>query len=363
MLSVFGGLLRTAFAPPRSIASAFSGIDLSTSGVKIARLGESPHGLILEQVAQDRLPLGAFVDGEVVDRTAVVAALRRAAKTAEVTSAHVALSESKSYLFETVVPGPTKAEWRTGVEQRLDELIPLPPQEAVFDVVGVGNTEKGEQVVGIGFARRIIDETLIVFDEASIKVAALEEETFSMARALVPRADAATVLIVDIGKTATKLSIVSRGVPRFSTTVSIGGHALTLAVQKHFKVTEEEARKVKKDRGIVALPGNEEYLETMLSTVSVIRDEILVRLQYWQEHMVSKGSHRPVSRVILAGGNASLRGLPEYLENTLHIPVTPGDVFTNLAPREFWKSTLTYAESLAYATAIGLALRDHISYE
>jgi type IV pilus assembly protein PilM len=217
--------------------------------------------------------------------------------------------------------------------------------------------------VGVGFARRIIDEMLMVFDGANIGVSALEEETFSMARALVPRTDASTVLIVDIGKTTTKISIVSRGVPRFSTTVGIGGHALTLAVQKHFKVTEEEARKVKADRGIVPMPGNEEYLETMLSTVSVIRDEILMRLQYWQEHAVSKGTHSPVSRVILAGGNASLRGLPEYLENTLHIPTVPGDVFTNLAPREFWEPKLTYTESLAYATAIGLALRDHISYE
>jgi Tfp pilus assembly PilM family ATPase len=162
-----------------------------------------------------------------------------------------------------------------------------------------------------------------------------------------------------VGKTTTKLSIVSKCVPRFATTVNIGGHALTLAVQKYFGVTEAEARKVKAERGIVSTPGNEEYLAAMLSTVSAIRDEIARHLDYWQKRSVPGGLHEPVSRALVVGGNASVRGLPEYLESALAIPVSAGDVFTNFAPREAWIPTLDYTESLAYATAIGLALRDH----
>ncbi len=360
MSSVFNNRLRIALAPPRYIAPPLSGIDISTSGVKVVRLVEETNGIVLKDYSQIQLPLGAFIDGEIVDRATVISALKEAAKTANVISANVALSESKSYLFETTIPGKDKSEWRTGVEQRLDELIPLPPQEAVFDIVGVGRKEEEEEaVVGVGFARRIVDEMLSVFDEAKIGVRALEEETFSMTRALIPRGDMSTILIIDIGKTTTKISIITDGIPRFSTTIGVGGHSLTLAIQKHFKVTEEEARGVKEDRGIVPAPGNEEYLGAMLSTVSVIRDEISIRLRYWEEHAVSKGIHPAVSRAILTGGNASLRGLPEYLESTLHIPVTKGNVFTNFAPRTEWKTSLSGAESLAYTTAIGLALRDH----
>jgi Tfp pilus assembly PilM family ATPase len=123
-------------------------------------------------------------------------------------------------------------------------------------------------------------------------------------------------------------------------------------------VTEAEARKVKAERGIVPAPGNEDYLAAMLSTVSAIRDEISTRLQYWQERVARVRDHEPVSRVIIAGGNASVRGLPEYLEGALGIPVAAGDVFTNLASRDTWIPPIDYTESLAYATAIGLALRD-----
>ncbi len=360
MSSVFSARFRAAFAPPRYIAPPFSGIDISTSGVKVVRLVEEAHGLVLGSYAQVRLPLGVYTDGEIVDKEAVTGALKDAAKAAGISIANVALPESKSYLFETTAGGTKRSEWRTAVEQRLDELVPLPPIETAFDIVGVGQAPDGtEAVAGVGLARRVIDDTLSVFDAAGVDVAALEGEPFAMARSLLSAGDTSTTLIIDVGKTTTKMTIVTNRIPRFATTIGIGGHALTLAVQKHFGVTEADARKVKAERGIVPAPGNEDYLAAMLSTVSAIRDEISRRLDYWQEKAAVAG-HAPVSQVILAGGNASVRGLPEYLEGTLGIPVSAGDVFTNLASRDTWIPTLDYTESLAYATAIGLALRDDV---
>lgn len=360
MSFVSGERLRAAFAPPRYLAFPLSGIDLSTSGVKAVRLAEGAQGLTLASYAEERLPAGAFTDGEIVDRGAVVAALSAAAKTAGISSVNAALPESKSYLFEATTPGKKKAEWRTVIEQRIDELVPLPPPETAFDIVGVGQGGQGDTLVaGIGFARRIVDDTLSAFDQSGIEVRALEGETFAMARALLPAGDESTTLIIDVGKTTTKIAVVAKRIPRFATTIGIGGHALTLAVQKHFGVTESEARRVKAERGIVPAPGNEDYLAAMLSTVSAIRDEIATRLNYWQEKAALKGVHEQVTRAILVGGNASVRGLPEYLESALRVPVAAGNVFTNLASRDIWIPSLDYTESLAYATAIGLALRDH----
>ncbi|MCX6787008.1 MAG: type IV pilus assembly protein PilM [Candidatus Kaiserbacteria bacterium] len=360
-MSFLGEHLRAAFAPPRYLALPFSGIDISTSGVKAVRLAEDSRGLTLASYAEARLPAGACTDGEIIDRIAVVEALATAAREANISTVNVALPEPKSFLFETAVPGANRIEWRTAVEQHLDELIPLPPQETDFDIVEVGRNEQSETLIaGIGFARRVVDDTLSAFDQAHISVHALEGETFAMARALLPKGDTSTALVIDIGKTTTKISIVAGRIPRFATTIGIGGHALTLAVQKYFGVTETEARKVKSERGIVPAAGNEEYLAAMLSTVSAIRDEISRRLDYWQGKVLPNGMHEPVTHAILAGGNASVRGLPEYLEGALKIPVVLGNVFTNLASSDTWVPSLDYTESLAYATAIGLALYDNV---
>lgn len=353
--------IRSAFAPPRYLALPLSGIDISTSGVKAVRLSEGAHGITLAGYSDVRLPSGAFADGEIVDRIAVAKALSESAESAGISAANVALPESKSYLFETLVAGEKKDDWSIVVEQRLDELIPLPPPETMFDFVKVGQDVNGStSVAGVGFARRIVDNMLSAFDEAGIRVQSLESETFASSRALLPHGDESTALIIDVGRATTKISIISRRIPRFATTLGFGGHSLTLAVQKHFGVTEAEARKIKAERGIVPAPGNEDYLAAMLSTVSAIRDEIRVRLEYWQDKASDSGAHTPVTHAILVGGNASVRGFPEYLEGALKIPVVAGDVFTNLASRDKWIPTLDYTESLAYATALGLALRDCI---
>ena len=358
MSLALGPRLRLALAPPRYLAPHLAGIDVSASGVKGVRLEERPFGLVLASYAAEYISPSAFADGEFADPAMIVTALRQVVGALGITSANAALPEAKSYLFETVATGSSKEEWRTAVEQQLDELVPLPPAEAIYDIVAVGTGAGGTRVAGLGFARRIVERMLAVFDEAGLPVRSLDGETFAMARALLSEADEETTLIIDVGKTTTKLAIVEGRVPRFATTVGIGGHAFTLAIQKHFGVTEQEARRVKVERGIVPAPGNEDYLAAMLSTVSAIRDEIATRLEYWQSRQAALGSHAPVAKALLAGGNATVRGLPEYLEGTLGIPVTTGDVFTNLAPRDHWIPELDYAESLAYATSIGLALRD-----
>lgn len=359
MSLALGERLQIALAPPRYLDLPLAGIDVSTSGVKAARLAKRAHGLILAAYAEVQIPSGAFVDGEIAKASVITDAIKTAARKAGITAANAALPDSKSYLFETVGQGRTRQEWRTAAEQHLDELVPLPPEETTFDVVPAGHAEGGEvRLAGIGFARRVVDDTLAAYDGARISLNALEGETFAMARALLTPDDHSTTLIIDVGKSTTKLAIVEDHVPRFATTIAIGGHQLTLAVQKHFGVTELEARRVKAQRGIVPSPGNEDYLAAMLSTVSAIKDEIAKHLEYWQGRQALSDAHHPVTKAILAGGNASVRGFAEYLEGALRVPVTTGDVFTNLAPRDTWLPNLDYDESLAYATAIGLALRD-----
>lgn len=354
-----GERVRAAFAAPRYLVPPPSGLDVSTSGVKAVRLAATAAGITLASYAQIRLDAGAYADGEILDRNMISAAIATAAKQVRILSANAALPEPKSYLFETTAAGTEKAQWLLAVEQHLDEYIPLSPADAAFDVVGDGPAgQGGTRLAGVGFAHRVVDETLAVFDAAHIGVRALESETFAMGRALLRPDDTSTVLIVDVGKTTTKMAVLERRIPRFATTIGIGGHALTLAVQKHFGVTEPEARRIKADRGIVPTTGNEDYLAAMLSTVSAIRDELARRLQYWQERVAVGKQHEPISRILLVGGNASLRGFPEYLEGALRVPVAAGDVFTNFAPRSAWLPSLDYGESLAYATAIGLALRD-----
>lgn len=347
-------LVRLEFAPPHYLAPSLAGIAVSASGVKLAVLKERLGGLELVGFGEARLSLDAVKDGEIVDRAGIVEAVRALAREHKVRFANIALPEAKSYLFETGVASDDAEIVRSQLAEHLEEFVPLPSAEVAFDTVAAGPGHS----MGVAYARRVIDESLSVFDEAGVVARSVESEVFSMARSLLPYGSTETVFIIDIGRTTTKLVIVSRGVPRFATTLDIGGHSLTTALEKRFEISEEQAVKLKNEQGLVRTSENGEYLEAVLATTSVIREEVSRRLEYWQSQ-VGDGKHEPVTRAILVGGNATLKGLAEYLESALKVPVALGDVFTNLRPRDHWLPPLEYLESLGYASAIGLALRDY----
>ncbi len=359
-MTALSRVLRTEFPPPSYIAPAVAGIDISTSGIKIARLVERAHGLELADYDELPLPTGTVVDGEIRDPAAVVKGLSELSAKHRIHVANIGLPESRGYLFEADAPGAPE-DARVAVERRLDEYVPLPAAEVAFAIAPLPKAGETPRVVGVGYSRRVVEDSLSAMDEAGIRTRAIESETFALPRALLPHGNTETVLVIDIGKTTTKLLVATNRLPRYVTTLDIGGHALTLAVEKHFGVSEEEAKRVKAERGIVPGVGNEEYLAAMLSTVSVIRDEIAKRLAYWQSRPETVAANDPVTRAILVGGNATVLGLPEYLQTSLKVPVELGDVFANFAPREVWLPPLEYTESLAFGTAIGLALREYVA--
>lgn len=361
-MSALSQFLRVQLAPPAYLAQPTHGIDISTSGIKVARVEEHMHGLELASYGEFMLPVGSVVGGEIADREAVIKGLVELRNKHHITTANVALPEARGYLFEAQVPeGATLEEACLTVEQHLPEYVPLPAPEVVFDVVRVPAPKGEGRAIGMGYAHRVVEETLSVVEEAGITVRSIESETFALPRALLSHKQSETVLIIDIGKTTTKLMVATNHLPQYVTTLDIGGHALTQAVVKYFGVSEEEAKKVKAERGIVPNAGNEEYIAAMISTVSVIRDEIYTRLEYWQNRAKEGKEHQPVSRALLVGGNATVLGLSEYLETSLKVPVGLGDTFANFAPKEKWLPPLTYTESLAYGTAVGLALREYVS--
>lgn len=356
-MSALSRFLRVEFPPPSYLALPTAGIDISTSGIKVVRLAERAHGLELAEYGELSLPSGTVVGGEIRDPAAVTEGLRTLAKKHRITVANVGLPESRGYLFEAPAAGVALDEARIAIERKLDEYVPLPASEVAFDIALAGAGSEQALAIGVGYARRVVDESLMIVEEAGIATRSLESEIFALPRTLLPEGSDETVLIIDIGKTTTKLLVSTSRLPRYVTTLDIGGHALTEAVEKYFGVSAEEAKRVKAERGIVAGEGNEEYLAAMLSTVSVIREEIIKRLDYWQSH--AGNGHAPITRALLVGGNATVLGLPEYLETAFKIPVELGDVFTNFASRDAWLPPLEYTESLAYGTAIGLALRDY----
>lgn len=349
--------LLNIFPIPANIAMNAAGVDISQTSVKYVSLAEHGETLALRSYGTTPLPSGAVVAGDIEQEDRVIEVLRTLRLRHGIHYANAALPEKKAYLYTTLVPAGSKS-LRAGVEFDFETHVPLPPGEAVFDFEPVRVIEAGTIVAVTAFARRIVESYRSVFKKAGITLRALEVESQSLARAAIPPSEKeSTMMMIDFGKYTTRIAIVENSVVMFTATVEVGGGTLTEAVMKRMNVPEAEAEKIKNEKGFLMSADNKDLVETLMTTVSVVKDELVKHLSYWNSPASDDLPRRPVERAVICGGNANLRGFPEYLEGFLNIPVITANVWTNAFSFDKYVPQMPFPESLEYATAIGLALR------
>lgn len=353
--------LHALFPAPNYLSLNTAGIDISTSGIKFVILERKIEGLVISSFGSLPLPEGVIESGDIVNTDVFHTTLKQLVATYHLQSANIALPEQRSYIFEVGLPYAPDMNIHDALGQVIAQEVPLPPQETRFGALPLAREGAVQHVAGVAYARRVIAEYRDNVIGAGVLLRGMESEMHALPRALLSAGDTTTCMIVDFGKTTTKIMIVQDGkYPLFATTLDIGGGALTAAVQKYFGVTEDEALIIKREKGIIPEEVGDEYLAAMLSTVSAMRDEITNRFEYWQKRAAEETILKPIERVLLTGGSANIRGLPEYFSASLGVPVAMGNPFVNLAPFAKRVPPIEYEQSLSYSTAIGLTLRDHL---
>jgi len=344
------------FPAPSLIAMPSAGIDISAGTVKCVLLKERGIASELDSYLALPVPSGAIVQGSIETPEKIVDILRTLRLRLRLRFANACLSERKAYLYQTIVPAEAKS-LREGVEFDLETHVPLSPKEVMFDFEPVKETQAGTVVSVTAYARRIVDQYASIFEKAGIALRSLEVESQALARAALPEKTEGSIMLIDFGRFTTRIAIAENGVVCFTATLDVGGEAMTAAVMKHFNVDETEAERIKTEKGFLMSTENKELVESLATTLSVVKDEVVKHLSYWNSSPPEEVPRAPVSKVIACGGNANLRGFPEYLEGEVGIPVFLAHVWQRAFSLDAYIPQMPFDASLEYATAIGLATR------
>jgi Tfp pilus assembly PilM family ATPase len=288
--AILSRLSRLASEPPRYLGLAACGVSVSEDAVVLARVEDRGQGPVLAACGRVRLASGIFRNGAIADPLALVSA------------------------FRTLARGQRLRLVRVGVAGVRPESL-----EAVFRA----------------------------FDTAGLMAVSAEDAAVSTLRAVDPF-DADSVLLIDVGRSSTRLASVREGTVLADATVPAGGRAFALAGQKHLGLTEAEAGRVAAEEGL-ALKGDPEYTDGIRRAARDLASALVPATDALRTRT------RP-ARAMLVGEGASVRGLPEHLSGALGIPVFLGDPFAQLAPRGTWLPPMDLHEVPGYASAIGLAL-------
>ncbi len=354
---MFRDLNNKLFSTPKFLELPSFGLDISDESIKFLELVKTKEGLRVGHYGEKKIPAGIIESGKIKDSQKMEEILMSLRKEEGIRSVRVSLPEQQVYLFSLRLEKAGLENIREAIEFSLEEYIPIPAQDAVFDYEILSEDEKSLKLQVAAISKNVALEYLSVFKNSAISVLSFELEAQAITRSVVKKGDLDTYMIVDFGKKRTGIFIISQGVVIFTSTLDVGGAMLTNMIEKNFKISFEEAEKKKKESGLRRDTANTEVFSILLNGVSILRDEIVKHFLYWHTHKDEEGKDRPpIKKVILCGGDSNLIGLSEYFSVSMKTSAEVANVWINIEDTGKYIPEISLEQSLTFAAALGLAL-------
>ncbi len=345
------------FPTPSFLSTNSFGLDISDESVKFIELIFTRNGIQARRHGERNIPVGVMESGKIKDIKKMEEILSALRLEEGLHSVRVSLPEQQVYLYQFQLDKKGLKSVRESIELSLEEHIPIPAEDAIFDYELIKENEKTLDIQVAAIQKNVIENYLTVFQNSKISVQSFELEAQAIFRAVVKRGDLNTYMIVDFGEKRTGIFIVSAGVVMFTSTLDIGGFTLNTMLQKSFNISHAEAEKLKIEYGLQRNMENKEVFSVLLNSVSILRDEIAKHFVYWQTHKNEEGNNNPaIKKIILCGGDSNLIGLADYLSSSMKTPVDRANVWINIENLEKQVPEMIFKHALSFAASIGLAL-------
>lgn len=310
------------FPTPKFLDIPYAGLAISDSYIHCIQFGKKGGSLYIEKFAEKKLPDGMVVAGQINDKDGLIEILKTLKKDLKLGYVKVSLPEEKAYLFTAKIPHVQQKEIRSAIESKIEENVPVSPNELLFDYKLIDTSQKDYFIVAVSnLPISVIELYVDIFEKAEIPLLSLEIESQAIVRALFPREnqdDLGTALVVNFGLEKVGLYVAVDRLVHFTSTVSMKG----------------EPSK------------NPDFLS----------HEIHKLYMYW--HTLKQNVNKPKKKInkIVVCGDGFDKDIITYLSNNNHTPTFLGNAWVNAFDLSSNVPEISFEDSLRYVTAIGLAL-------
>ncbi len=370
------------------------GLEIGTSALKVVELrpGNPPS---LAALALRPMPPGLVQEDMVVDIPGLAAEVRALLDEAGIRKRHVvtAVSNRQAITRNIMVPKMTIAELEEAIKWEAERYIPFPIDEVELDFFVLDNPddiETGGQLEVIIAAARLdlLTQQVEVLRSAGVETLVIDIKPFALLRslkgALLGEHLTKTTLsggsytesneigvVLEIAASNTTITLVRGDRVLMNRNIGVSGDDFTAAVQRSFGLDFDSAEDVKLQYGTATIPSEDEeellnfdakreqyspsrVYEALRPVLIELTTEIRRSLEFFR---VQTGD-ATINRMLVTGGGANLRGLPEAIGDTLGVRVELGDPWLTVAvdPNRYDSAYLTQMGG-AFAVPLGLALR------
>ncbi len=351
------------------------GVDIGSSSIKIVQLKNENGIAVLETYGA--VSFGSYVqnsyNGQAVNPThdQTIKAILDLTKESNITSfeSAVAIPSASSLVFLLELPATvSQKDFATVIPLEARRYIPVPITEVSIDwwvvphdEVVEGNEDSGEDEGALKKQRplrvlvaAIHNEALKRFQEvvrdAKFSSDFFEIEMFSNVRSCVGQ-DLSSVVLIDLGASKTKVTIVYRGVLQDFHIINRGSQDLTRVLGTGLNLPLPKAEEVKKKFGLTSsseYPQAESIIGGSLEyTMAEINNIIL---------SYEKKYNQSIDKIMITGGGAGLPGIVEFMSAKLPAPVIKADPFSHVKTPAFLDPILAEVGP-EFGVALGLAMR------
>ncbi len=301
------------------------GVEIGTSGIRAIELSIGAQYPALITYGQMPLPPKAVVDGEIVNRTAVVEQLKYLWSESDFSTKRVTVGVAglRAIIRDIEIGNVPEKELEDVIKFQGQEIIPFPAEQAILSSRLIGDITKSDGAIAkkvlIAAAHRgLVEPMLSVLVDAGLDPIAVNLSALAIIRAATIGLDPiqGAEAIVSIGAGLTVVVVHENGVPKFVRTIGQGGDNVTEAIAASLDSPFEDAERLKWN---LTLPGPQyaTALNVAIQTTTSLVNEVKNSVDYFD----NQSSDTKIQRVIVTGGGSLLEGLLARIQQPLRVPV------------------------------------------
>ncbi len=307
------------------------GLDIGSSQTKLVELSSGKGKKLLNYGISKVLP-DAIVEGEIIDREAVLDSIR-------------SLIESKGFTTKDVVIGiagrdviikriamdrMSEADTKEQIKWEAEQYVPFDINEVTldFDVVNPNFGENQQEVILVAAKNELINNLTALLRELNLNPIIVDTTAFAVQNVFEynysPPPDETTCLI-HIGAGMTVINVVKGGSSLSARDVYYGVNAFISKLQKEVGFNYEDAANAVK--GTIPVGASQDSVQGVFETfVGDLGTQIERSLQF----LSSVTGEEKVSRMYLSGGGSLIPNLLDYLKRRLGVPIELLNPFKNI---------------------------------
>lgn len=304
-------------------------------------------------------------EGQTSNSELLVSTMRSLMKTHGMRQAPLLIALSGQVVFPRFVklPAVAKDKLLQMVQYEVEQNVPFPLDEIVWNYQFIGDDSSGEQSAMIVAAK--LESVREVTD--SVVAAGFEPEIIDVAPMAIYNAlrfnheeMTGCTMVLDIGARSTNLVFVEDD-RIYSRCIPVAGNAITQELAKSLQIPLEAAEALKRERGFVSLGGvhqsedetNEHISRVVRNVMTRLHAEIMRSINFYRSQ---QGGAAP-NRLILTGGTSLLPHLDLFFKEKLQLDVEYLNPFVNIAISPRINREQMGVDAFMMAEVVGLALR------